>query len=242
MKKLISIILALALCCMLLPAGAEEESLVGVWYICHATVNGEPVTVVDPEAVTVTLLEDGTGILSAAAFGAEKDCTWKFEDSKLILSAEGQADIEIPLVDGELKLSEETAEFFLSRTPEEPAEPFPGALTAESAADFDGTWVPSKVIAAGLLLDAETAMQGGSVATLQMEGGVCTAVVEGTDPQVTELTFDNGVLTSVEDYGIMKSTSTLTLLDDGSLLYSTTVESAEMNYTQAFIFVREAAE
>ena len=135
MKKLISLVLALALCCMMIPAMAESDSLAGVWYIGHGTINGEPVVVFDPEAVTITLLEDGTGILSAAAFGAEKDCTWKFEDSKLILSAEGQADIEIPLVDGELKLSEETAEFFLSRTPEEPAEPFPGALTAESAAD-----------------------------------------------------------------------------------------------------------
>jgi len=239
MKKLISLVLALALCCMMIPAMAESDSLAGVWYIGHGTINGEPVVVFDPEAVTITLLEDGTGILAAMAVGQQIDCKWTYADGKLTLSAEGQNDIECQVVDGEIALVQDAMEFYMTRTPDDTPVDLPGSLVAESADAFDGTWVPSKVVMWGLMVDAASAVSGtASIANLQIEGGNVSFVMEGSDPEPQDFSFDNGVLTSVQDAVVYKVTSTLTLLEDGSMMYSVLTEAMGQSMPTTFFYVK----
>ena len=60
MKKLIAVILSLALCCLLIPAVAEETPVAGTWYIVSANAQDQDFQVVDPEGITVTINDDGT--------------------------------------------------------------------------------------------------------------------------------------------------------------------------------------
>ena len=90
MKKLISVFLALTLCCALIPAVAEEASLAGTWYISRAQADGMDIRVIDPEAMVLTVSEDGTFTLTVSSFGVTQTGTWKVEDAalKLIIDEE----------------------------------------------------------------------------------------------------------------------------------------------------------
>ena len=237
MKKLISILLALALCCMMIPAMAESDSMAGVWYIGRATINGEPVVVYDPEAVTVTLVEDGTGVLTVLSLNQQIECTWAYADSVLTLSAEGQEDLKLPVVDGEIELAQDPMVLYLTRTPDDTPVDIPGTLTAESADAFNGTYVPSKMIMMGLLVNAADAVSGtGSLANMKIEGEKVSFLYEGMDPDVKDFTFENGVLTNMEDLMVYKTTSTLSLLEDGSVLYTLLTEAAGMSYLTTIFY------
>ena len=60
MKKVISVLLALALSLMMLPAFAEGADYTGTWYIQRGVSGEETLDVVDPEGITLELREDGT--------------------------------------------------------------------------------------------------------------------------------------------------------------------------------------
>ena len=219
MKKLISVLLALVLCCMMIPAMAESDSMAGVWYIGHATINGEPVVVYDPEVVTMTLLEDGTGVLAYLALGMQIDCTWSSTDSALTVAVEGQGELQYPIVDGEIELAQESIVLYMTRTPDDTPVDLPAAVEAESADAFDGKWVPSKVIAYGLLANVADVISGdASIASMKIEGGKVTYITDGSDELKTaDLTLENGVLTGTDSDNAL---TTLTLLEDGSLMYT----------------------
>ena len=103
MKKMISTILALALCCLLVTAVADEASPVGTWYIGRAMSDSIEIQVVDPEAIVLTVNEDNTFTLETAGMSASG--TWTFEDSAITLTPEGTENQEpavFKLQDGEL--------------------------------------------------------------------------------------------------------------------------------------------
>ena len=240
MKKLISVLLALVLCCMMLPAMAESDSMAGVWYIGHATINGEPVVVYDPEVVTMTLLEDGTGVLAYLALGMQTDCTWSSTDSALTVAVEGQGELEYPIVDGEIEVAQGPIVLYMTRTPDDTPVDLPAAVEAESADAFDGKWAPSKVIAFGLLVNAADAVSGdASIASMKIEGGKVTFISDGSEPKTVDLTLENGVLTGTDSDGTL---STFTLLEDGSLMYTYSYLGMENILPSALFYVPEAAE
>ena len=242
MKKLISVLLALVLCCMMIPAMAESDSMAGVWYIGHATINGEPVVVYDPEAITMALLEDGTGVLTITAAGAQTECKWTYADSTLTMTVEGQGDLEYPVVDGEIKLSQAPVDFYMTLTPDDTPVDLPAAMEAESVEAFNGKWDPSKTIAYGILANVADIFSGtNSVASLQIEDGKVSFVLEDTEPTTIECTLENGVLAGTDAYG---SAATFTLLEDGSLMYTYSQGGMAGLFPSTYFFVpaEEAAE
>ena len=62
MKKVISVLLALALSLMMIPAFAEGADYTGTWYIQRGVSGEETLDVVDPEGITLEL-RDGRGSL-----------------------------------------------------------------------------------------------------------------------------------------------------------------------------------
>ena len=144
MKKLVSIIMAVLMVCMLVPAMAEE-TVTGIWYLVEAAG-------LNPAAIgmsmTITLNEDGTGVVSQPA--GDKEASWKLDGSTLTLTMDGE-DENFEVSDGTLKTT------LLDGTPltfgrEEAAVVIPQAVAAESEEDFFGTWVVSTIGMNGALL------------------------------------------------------------------------------------------
>lgn len=244
MRKILSVMLTLALCCMLIPAVAEDASLAGTWYLVKGANGDQELQVVDPEAISVVLHEDGTALLSMAAYGVSKECTWSAADSVLTLDSgvEGEDPMTLAIEDGQLAFSLGASKAYLSRTA---AEPFvlPEAVTAESAEAFNGTWIPFAQMAMGLfytMSEEEIAAAG----ILELDNGKITVNYIGEDGQaipanVYEGSFADGLLTAVdESFGT--STMTVTLLEDGSLRYDTV--SILGTFTFFYTLAEETAE
>ena len=128
MKKMIAVILSLALCCLLIPAVAEDGSLTGTWYIKSANKDGVDIQVVDPEGITVTVNEDGTFSMSAGS--ASVSGTWIAADSVITMTAGEDNATEFTIDGDELVWDMDGTVVYLSRTPAEKTEG-PAAVTAD---------------------------------------------------------------------------------------------------------------
>ena len=140
MKKLVSLLLALCLAAMMIPAFAEED-LTGVWY---GNMMGM--------GVTITLNEDGTFEMAAGG-NVMASGTWKVEDGKLLLDVEGDTE-EFEINDGTLYNA--ASDMTLSRNPEDaPAAIEVAEVKPDAAAEeFYGDWVCLAVEVQGMRLDA----------------------------------------------------------------------------------------
>ena len=256
MKKILSVILVLAMCCVLIPASAEDAPLAGTWYLTKGLNGEQELCVVNPEAITVTLNEDGTALLTVAAYNVSRECTWTSDGSVLTLETgvEGEEPVTMTVEGDALVFSLGTSTAYLSRTP---AEPFtlPGAAAAESAEAFDGTWIPYAQVAMGLYYPMSEAEIAAATVPV-IANGTITVHYSGDDGQlipanVYEGTFADGVLT-VEDHSLDGMVSmggeavdgttymTLSLLEDGSLRYDTVSVMGSFSFFYARL--EEAAE
>ena len=84
MKKLVSLIIALAMLCLMVPAMAEETLPTGEWYLISVSAEG---TQVDPAVfgmeMTLTLNEDGTCTMVSEE---TEEGTWTFEGNTLTIT------------------------------------------------------------------------------------------------------------------------------------------------------------
>lgn len=239
MKKVFSLILALAICIMLINAVADETSPVGTWYIGSAQSDGTEIRIVDPEAITLTVNEDHTFALTA--MGNSTPGTWTFADSAITLTpdpqegAEAQEPIVFTLEGDDLLYDIGTAVVHLSRTPAEPAALSP-AMEAVSADAFDGTWMPVGQITYGLY---ETTDETRS-ASLLIENGKVTMLYADNGKMIPygeyEAAFTDGILTA-EDTSFGSTAMTLSLREDSSLFFRSVTDfgTAKLDLTNIYV-------
>ena len=241
MKKIISLLLALALCCMMIPAMAENASLVGTWYIAHAEQNGSELKVVDSSAMTLEIREDGTFTMSA--MGSGTDGTWTATDSAITLTA-NEEPIEFKIKGEEIIYDTGTAVVYLSQTPAAAAD-LPIAVGAASIDEFNGTWVPTGLVMTGLYMQLDEA-SAAAYPKMKVENGKVTMLMDDGNGQLTEsgvyeMKFDeDGGRLEGEDNTFIQTFMTLTLQDDGSLYYASSADLGGTKLETAFYYAREA--
>lgn len=243
MKQLIAVILSLALFCLLIPAVAEEASPAGTWYLKAASKDGADIQVVDPEGIVVKVNEDGTFAIIVG--GVTRNGTWTREDSSVFTMALAEDDKTEFTLDGEELVFELTGTIVrMSRTPGEKPEG-PAAVAAESADAFEGTWIPFAQLEYGLYAELSEEGKAG-YATVQIGDGKVRSLFSNGEGGFSELaayeaSVADGKLT-FEDSAFIPFKAVLTLLDDGTLLYETTMFSDDgESVTIGLIYVREAA-
>ena len=242
MKKLISLFLALTLCCMLIPAVSEDVSVDGTWYIAGAKSEGAEFQVVDPEAITLTINKDGTFLLNTSSSGMSQEGTWTVADSVLSLTAEDQT-TEVQINGNMLEIETGNTMVQLSQTPAEPYQ-LPVPVVSETADAFNGTWIPCAQISSGLYsaMSGETIAQYGKISI--DSGKVSVLSDSGNGEYVTaatyEMTFADGIL-SGEDSSTIPTELSLLLLEDGSLYFETIVKfSEDVSMMIGVIYIPEA--
>lgn len=249
MKKLISVILALALCCMLIPAVAEDVSLTGTWYISHAESNGTPLQIVDPEAITVTFAENNECTMAVPSFNLTQTGSWALDGDKVVITMPSEEDGEesstdFQIVGEELIYDLNGNSVYLSRTPAEPMA-LPAVVPAESVDAFSGTWLPKAQMSTGLYGEL-TAEQLAGVAVVSIDGEKIHSLFDAGDGKLTEIgayefTFEDGVL-KAEDNVLFPSKLTVSLLEDGTLQYRTIMQMTESFVMEIdYFYVREDA-
>ena len=254
MKKTLSLVLALCLACMLIPAMAEEE-VTGTWYL-KTMAMGEQVMNVADMGMTGTMIMNEDGTVAIEMYGETTQGTWKNEDGKLVITVDG-TDQDVVIEDGILTMKDGTTGVAMTYSKEAAAPAYTPAEPKADAAleDYTGKWGVAYIGMAGMLLDVNsfvnmmaTAMGGDSVdvdVTAQMSAdieGTSIIIGRGTDSEQTlEGTFADGKLTVAAPEGTEAAGATLeiVLLEDGVLHMSTTVGEQ----TQDVYFVKvEAAE
>lgn len=147
---------------MMLPVLAEEQDMLGFWYLNNLTVNGVSV---NPALVNMNLsydvLEDGTVVVMALDENAQQvqadTGTWKMQDGQFILTTENLEQAFVCNEDGTITYTD--AELSMTFGREAASQVLEGeaspAVQSPAAEDFDGEWKGAYVISDGkqLLLD-----------------------------------------------------------------------------------------
>lgn len=244
MKKLIALLLCLLLCFLALSAFAEDDSVVGTWYLSRAVYNGVDCPTVDNEAMTLTVNEGGTIVL-AANFGnlGPYEGTWTLSDSVITLVVEDDP-LECPIVDGEMILESDNMTVYLSRTPAAP-KALPAVVQAGSADAFAGRWLPVAQISSYLYIPLNENTEYLLFETLTIDDKEASFVTDNHSdvdslPIAYEYAFEDGVLT-VEDESNVPTDMTFSLREDGSLFVETVMHYDDMPIAVTSVFVREDA-
>ncbi len=239
MKKLFSLILALCMVCMLVPAVAEED-VTGEWYL-KTMKQGE--TEYDAGAIgyniTMTLNADGTGTMLSPTSEEPTPGSWTLEGDKITVTFE-DSPIGGTVADGKITLSEGEMSMVFTR---EKAEGIKVADVnpAAAAEDFEGTWEIAYVGYNGLIIDPSTTGQEmpGLVVengTMKFTGNSSMSQAFGTN--AIPLTFADGALGMSVSMGETSYGIKLEMLEDGMLALT-----ANMGSTEVYMyFVKAAAE
>ncbi len=227
MKKLLAIVLALCVGCMLLPAVAEEADFLGDWYLIKYIMGEQEI---DPSmmgmSITMTFQEGGTGTAVTVQGGAEtsNEFAWELRDGQLFMTSEGE-EAPVALEDGLMKIGFEGGGMVLSR--EAPAAAVAAEpVAAESEEAFFGTWSAAKVNMEGsvISLDMVAAMGLNLGATLTIEAGKVTVSFAFLSDEAIvyegESSFADGVLQMAMPEG--QEAVVIQLLDSGELLCTLT--------------------
>ena len=205
MKKLVSLLLALALACMMLPTLADGIDLTGEWYLTEVQMGEDklPPSALGVE-MTITLNADGTALI-VTSYGEEAEeevDTWTLADGVITFTAE-EGEAQEFLLEGDLlKYDIGGAYMIFSREAPEAAA-LPQVIAAESEEAFLGEWTLTTIGAGGSLLPA---------AALGAEG---------------KLTVEAGKLTLVSGEEIIEGETALT--EDGKLAIGDGSMALELN-------------
>ena len=239
MKKLFSLILALCMVCMLVPAVAEED-VTGEWYL-KTMKQGE--TEYDAGAIgyniTMTLNADGTGTMLSPTSEEPTPGSWTLEGDKITVTFE-DSPIGGTVADGKITLSEgEISMVFTREKPEgiKVADVNPAA----AAEDFEGTWDIAYVGYNGMIIDPSTT--GQEMPGLVVENGAMkftgnSSMSQAFGTNAIPLTFADGALGMSVSMGETSYGIKLEMLEDGMLALT-----ANMGSTEVYMyFVKAAAE
>ncbi len=160
MKKLFSLLLALALCGAMVSGLAEDTapaddaaSLAGVWYLTGGSTPVATFRAVGSDPWTLTLADDGTFATTLPFLEAAG--TWtQAGDAVTLSAADGYRSGTLQMTGGELVLDYHGTTYVFSRTAPEPMA-LPAAVPVESAAALNGTWIPSAAMTGGMYLSLD---------------------------------------------------------------------------------------
>ena len=227
MKKLLSLLLALCLAAMLVPAAAEED-LIGTWNLVRATAQGvEMIVIGDEIALTLTIREDGTASVYSLMPGEEPataENNWSYADGVLTLTnpESGEVEMSAPIVNGEITVEAGGAEMVLSREPHAVYE-MPAAVKADSISAFNGVWCPDISFQSGMMARVSIPVEERSRMEIR-EGTIIETVPEGetTEYEGAALDTESGsvkALFSLADMGYEGyfADVEMTLLEDGAM-------------------------
>ena len=239
MKKLFSLILALCMVCMLVPAVAEED-VTGEWYL-KTMKQGE--TEYDAGAInyniTMTLNADGTGTMLSPTSEEPTPGSWTLEGDKITVTFE-DSPIGGTVADGKITLSEgEISMVFTREKPEgiKVADVNPAA----AAEDFEGTWEIAYVGYNGMIIDPSTT--GQEMPGLVVENGAMkftgnSSMSQAFGTNAIPLTFADGALGMSVSMGETSYGIKLEMLQDGMLALTATMGTTDVY----MYFVKAAAE
>ena len=165
MKKVLAIVLAAMMVCLMMPAMAEmtTEVVTGTWYLVEMSSGGQTFSpsLMGMEMVMI-LNEDGTAIMSQSMGETSEDVegSWAIEEDGLTVTANDSPAV-FQMVDDTLVAEDSGMTMVFSREAGEVAT-MPAAVAAESEDAFLGDWVFSKAEIMGMVMDANmlTAMLG----------------------------------------------------------------------------------
>ena len=211
MKKIIAILLAMALCRG--AALAEEADITGEWFATEITMGELSFNPVNMGVeMSITLNADGTTVVQAA--GEKLDGTWVKENGSAAVTTDGKTMIFTP-VDGKLVTEDSGAYLIFEREKPEaeryvPAEP----MTDATMEDYNGVW--DAVLADVMGMQTSVAAMGMSMQFVVSDGQVM--VVEGVGEEATY-----GETTGIVENGTLKIQSegnelSLQLCQDGVLV------------------------
>ena len=190
MKKLFSLILALCMACMLIPAMADD-SITGEWYASLAGVT-----------MVMNLAEDGTAEMSMPGTENVAAGTWVLDGDKITVTIE-DSPAEGTYADGKITLGDEDMTMVFTREMPQGIQ-IAEVNPAAAAEDFDGTWNIVYIGYNGTVVDAAAAGQQLSLAQ-----------VFGTN--ALPLTFADGALSMSVALGETSYGLKLEMLEDGML-------------------------
>ena len=239
MKKLISLVLALCLACMLIPALAEDD-VTGEWY---ANMMGV--------AVKFTINADNTFTMEVPGLGQTQEGTWKLEGEEITLTVGDQPE-KGTFKDGVLSMTFGGQEVALSR------EPIEGIKVAEvnaeaKAEDFNGEWTLKYMGMQGLVVDLSAAgEQAESMPkTLKFEDGALVfpegenSISQMVGGDSTKLEYADGIYSYLMDLGEtagVKIEVKAELLQDGMLALTINMSYGEETMGVQLYYVKAEAE
>ncbi len=223
MKKLVALVLALLMMCMLLPTMAEED-ITGEWYANYMGL-----------VMKLTLNADNSATVEVTGTDGADTGTWALNGSKFTLKT-GDVTQEGTYENGVLTLADADQSISFSREPIESITI--AAVNPDAAAsDFDGEWKIAYIGVDGMAIDASQAgedfpgllVENSSV---KFTGGTAMNDLFGND--ALALTFAGGALSYNLKAGDVAIALRLEILQDGmlSLLFDMGSGASSMYFTR----------
>ena len=236
MKKLISLVLILCMACMLIPAVAEEESVLGTWYLKEAVMEGLTLQASDlGMSITMEFGEDGTLVVTTSYGGdpeVETD-TWVQDGSVITITSNGQ-DMPLTLANGVLSMDMGEGLMNFTREAAATEESAPAAaVAAEGEEAFFGTWVLSSIEVMGKSVPVSLLSTFGldMSVTITIEAGKATLAFTysgESKEQALETSFADGKLALAAGGAEFSS---LTLMESGDLAFTLPIDGQDFSVT-----------
>jgi len=227
MKKLFSLVLALCMVCMMIPAVAEE-GITGEWY-----------TAISGVAMVLTLAEDGSAELTIPSVQEVNAGFWILDGDKITLTLE-DSPAEGTYADGKITLREGNMTMVFTR------EKVEGTKVAEvnpaaAAEDFEGTWSIVYIGYEGMIMDAAAANE--ELPGLVVENGAMrftgtSSLGQAFGNQAIPLTYADGALSMFISAGETSYGLKLEILENGMLALTANMGGMEIY----MYFVKAVAE
>lgn len=231
MKKLISMLLALAMALSMMGAAVAEGESVTL-YLVGAATNG---MLFAPDTLgmdmSFVLNADGTGTATATT-GAEpeqSDCTWVEDETQVTITVDGDAMTFVANEEGILVGEMSGVAMYLSLTDEPLVKSYvPAAPKADAALeDFNGAWVTTLAEAYGM----QMIMMNQSMSLAFVDGTGVLTVAQGENTVQGNVT---GVLQEVNmEDGTAVSALVLTNEDQSSTMMMMLLEDGVISFTEA---------
>ena len=222
MKKVFSMLLALCLACVLLPAQAEELSPVCTWYLVRGEKNGVVVETAGMINMVLTIHEDGSCLTKITMYGTEMEDqgTWTAADGGILITDSTGIPQMLSFAGEELTMDMDGTLMYFSHTePEAPDTTVAEKVPAEAVEQFNGSWRISRVMAMGVVTSAEN-MGMDQAANMEILNGHITENGQHEGNPVateTDAEFTDGFLQVSKETDGLTFRMTYALLEDGTL-------------------------
>lgn len=161
MKKILSLIMTIAMLFSVAAFAEESDPVIGDWYLAQVIIAGTAYSNVAEIGLdmVMTLNEDSTGVLTVNN-ESPSTCAWKPnpDGGYVFMEERTQQEIGLKLDDTTLILGNDNQNCYIfTREKNKPVD-FAQVITAESKADFDGFYALTYVSGDGYTLPVEKAM------------------------------------------------------------------------------------